>query len=63
MLGTEVSLALYYAGFGFVIFLVWATFAGKPQRATASPRRRVATAGPCASVAVSGLLLSMVTAA
>lgn len=40
MLTTETFLALYYLGFGFVIFLLWAVIAQEADDALAPSRRR-----------------------
>jgi hypothetical protein len=55
VLGTELSLTLYYAGLGFVVFLLWATVAGEPGRTTA-PARRGRLHRLAIGMAVAGLL-------
>lgn len=55
MLGTDISLVLYYLGGGFVIFLGWAAVAGEPDRAT-RPRPRARLHQLALGLAVAGLL-------
>ena len=55
MLGTDISLVLYYLGGGFVIFLGWAAVAGEPDRAI-GPRPRARLHQLALGLAVAGLL-------
>lgn len=55
MLGTETALALYYVGFGFVIFLGWAAIADELNR-TVEPVRRNKLYRLAVGLALAGVL-------